>query len=119
MFGDGSSSPDVTTGPISGSAKVYRDGGPFRRVSLTNGEHVDLYATSGPYTDAAATIDLRAGLPGLRADWVAERAGNAGGTTTQWGYAKAGVITEEMRFVAIRESRSAEFVRAEVAAGRA
>src|SRR4029434_3562400 len=35
------------------------------------------------------------------------------------GYARAGVITREMEFVAIRESVSPEFVRAEVAAGRA
>ena len=58
----------MTTGPITGSTKAYRelaDGGrvPFRRVTLTNGEHLDLYDTSGPYTDATAVIDLTAGLP--------------------------------------------------------
>ena len=32
-----------------------------------------VYDTSGPYTDPAATIDIRAGLPALRAAWIAER----------------------------------------------
>ena len=55
--------PSVTTGPITGSTKVYIDGVPFRRVNLSNGEHLDLYDTSGPYTDTDAVIDLTRGLP--------------------------------------------------------
>ena len=119
MFSDGSVRPQITTGPISGSHKVYLDGVPFRRVSLTNGEHFDLYDTSGPYTDSTATIDLHSGLPALRADWIAERTLRGAQTTTQLGYAKANVITDEMRFIATREGMDPEFVRAEVAAGRA
>ncbi|WP_031508705.1 phosphomethylpyrimidine synthase ThiC [Streptomyces megasporus] len=44
-----------------------------------------------------------------------------GGTTsvTQLAYAKRGEITPEMEFVAVREGRSPEFVRDEIAAGRA
>jgi thiamine biosynthesis protein ThiC len=34
--------PFVTTGPIVGSAKGYVDGVPFRRVSVSNGEHLCL-----------------------------------------------------------------------------
>ncbi|MCC8247841.1 phosphomethylpyrimidine synthase ThiC [Saccharothrix luteola] len=120
---DRSVKPSVTTGPISGSHKVYRevDEGvrvPFRRVELTNGDHVDLYDTSGPYTDDNATIDVHSGLPKLRADWVARRE-PVDGAVTQLAYAKAGIITPEMRFVAARESMSPEFVRDEVAIGRA
>ncbi|GAB3001103.1 phosphomethylpyrimidine synthase ThiC [Saccharothrix stipae] len=120
---DRSVKPSVTTGPISGSHKVYRevDEGvrvPFRRVELTNGEHVDLYDTSGPYTDDNATIDVHSGLPALRAGWVAGRE-PVDGAVTQLAYAKAGIITPEMRFVAARESMSPEFVRDEVAIGRA
>jgi len=120
---DRSVKPSVTTGPISGSHKVYRevDEGvrvPFRRVELTNGDHVDLYDTSGPYTDDNATIDVHSGLPKLRADWVARRE-PVNGAVTQLAYAKAGIITPEMRFVAARESMSPEFVRDEVAIGRA
>jgi phosphomethylpyrimidine synthase len=33
-------------------------------VELSNGEHLDLYDTSGPYTDPDAVIDLSGGLPG-------------------------------------------------------
>ena len=120
---DRSVQPSVTTGPISGSRKVYRDAGegvrvPFRRVELTNGEHVDLYDTSGPYTDSTATIDVHSGLPKLRADWISARE-PVNGAVTQLAYAKAGVITPEMRYIAVRENFDPEFVRSEVAIGRA
>src|SRR5689334_6384611 len=106
----------VTTGAITGSTKVYRelpDGGrvPLRRVNLSNGEHLDLYDTSGPYTDPTAVIDLAAGLPG-RPGVVADRG-------TQLQRARAGEVTSEMAFIAEREGVPAELVRAEVAAGRA
>jgi phosphomethylpyrimidine synthase len=42
-----------------------------------------------------------------------------GRTVTQLGYARRGEITQEMRFVAIREGLAPEFVRDEIAAGRA
>jgi phosphomethylpyrimidine synthase len=108
--------PTVTTGPISGSEKIYRGelGVPGRRVHLTNGEHFDLYDTSGPYTDASAQIDVQAGLPALRRDWVAGRE-----PLTQLAHARAGTITEEMRYVAVREGMDPDVVRAEVARGRA
>ncbi|MGW6447785.1 phosphomethylpyrimidine synthase ThiC [Lentzea sp. NPDC055074] len=115
---DRSVKPSVTTGPISGSRKVYRDGVPFRRVELTNGEHVDLYDTSGPYTDDNATIDVHSGLPGLRSEWIAARE-PINGAVSQLAYAKAGIITPEMRYIAVRENLDAEFVRNEVAIGRA
>src|SRR5882757_5184046 len=111
---DESVRPRVTTGPISGSHKVYAAGVPARRIELTNGDHLDVYDTSGPYTDTNAEIDLTAGLPPLRADWIARR-----GAGTQLSWARAGVVTDEMRFVAAREGMDPEFVRAEVAAGRA
>jgi len=114
--------PSVTTGPITGSTKVYRelDGVkvPFRRVDLTNGEHIELYDTSGPYTDSNATIDVHSGLEPVRASWIAERE-PINGAVSQLAYAKAGVITKEMRFVAAREGMDPEFVRTEIAIGRA
>ncbi|GDY30242.1 phosphomethylpyrimidine synthase ThiC [Gandjariella thermophila] len=120
---DRSVRPTVTTGPITGSRKVYQDVGdglrvPFRRVDLTNGEHFDIYDTSGPYTDADATIDIHSGLPKLRAEWIAARE-PVNGAVTQLAYAKAGTITPEMRFIAAREGVDPEFVRSEVARGRA
>ncbi|WP_277242861.1 phosphomethylpyrimidine synthase ThiC [Mycolicibacterium obuense] len=113
------STPDhltVTTGPITGSSKVYlpQDSGarvPMRRVHLATGDHLDLYDTSGPYTDSAAVIDLEAGLP-ARAGVVADRG-------TQLQRARAGEITAEMVFVAAREGVDPELVRDEVARGRA
>jgi phosphomethylpyrimidine synthase len=115
--------PSVTTGPIQGSHKVYVEGPdglrvPVRRVELTNGEHFDVYDTSGPYTDDTATIDLRAGLPKIRQDWIANRE-PVDGAATQLAWARAGVVTPEMRFIAVREGVDVELVRGEVARGRA
>jgi phosphomethylpyrimidine synthase len=116
-------SPTITTGPIEGSRKVYLEGPdgirvPARRVELTNGEHFDIYDTSGPYTDPAEPIDVRAGLPKLRQPWIEARRPVAG-AATQLAWARAGVVTPEMRFIAIREGVDVELVRAEVALGRA
>jgi phosphomethylpyrimidine synthase len=119
---DRSISPTVTTGPFTGSRKVYQEVNglrvPLRRVDLTNGEHVDLYDTSGPYTDPEATIDVQSGLSELRADWVAAREPH-NGAVTQLAYARAGIVTKEMEFIALREGVDVELVRSEVAAGRA
>jgi phosphomethylpyrimidine synthase len=122
-----------------------------------------VYDTSGPYTDPDAAIDPRRGLPPLRAAWIEERGdteaiegtdrrasaarrARAGRTVTQMHYARQGIVTPEMEFVAIREGErrealadagllarhagesfgasiplrvSPEFVRDEVARGRA
>ncbi len=115
--------PSVTTGPITGSHKVYReiDGGlrvPSRRVAMTNGEHVDLYDTSGPYTDDEARIDVHSGLQPVRRLWIAERE-PVGGAATQLAWARAGLVTREMDFIAAREGVDVSLVRDEVARGRA
>ncbi|MDV8012261.1 MULTISPECIES: phosphomethylpyrimidine synthase ThiC [Rhodococcus] len=108
----------VTTGPIEGSSKHYVESDslriPLRRVTLTNGEHLDLYDTSGPYTDTDADIDLDAGLPTTRDTWERPESDR-----TQLECARDGVITPEMRYCAAREGVSAELVRSEVARGRA
>ena len=110
--------PAVTTGPITGSRKIYRHVGelrvPARRVEMSNGEHVDLYDTSGPYTDPDATIDVHQGLARLREPWIAGRE-----SSTQLAWARAGVVTPEMEFIAAREGVDVELVRSEVARGRA
>src|SRR5688572_5382765 len=87
---------------------------PLRDDGLSGGEApVRLYDTSGPQGH-----DVRAGLPKLRAPWIAAR--RASGTVgTQLYYARRGDITPEMEFIAAREGLPAEFVRAEVARGRA
>ncbi|MFB4293644.1 phosphomethylpyrimidine synthase ThiC [Nonomuraea sp. ATR24] len=89
---------------------------PMREIRLSNGERVRLYDTSGPYTDPEVTVDLARGLAPRRAEWIRAR---AGGPVTQVGCARAGTITPEMEFVAVREGVEPEFVRQEVAAGRA
>ncbi|MFK7931220.1 MAG: phosphomethylpyrimidine synthase ThiC [Myxococcota bacterium] len=84
----------------------------MREIPLTTGETLCVYDTSGPQG-----LDPKQGLPKRRAPWIAERAGDV--CPTQLHYARAGVVTPEMRFIALRENVSAEFVRTEVAEGRA
>ncbi|MEU4808497.1 phosphomethylpyrimidine synthase ThiC [Nocardia fluminea] len=110
----------VTTGPIQGSVKHYQEVDglriPVRRINLTNGDHFDVFDTSGPYTDDNAVIDLEAGLPKLRDEWESPA---VDGPPTQLAWARQGIITPEMRFIAAREGVSPELVRDEVALGRA
>jgi phosphomethylpyrimidine synthase len=108
------------------SARLVPDGPqvllqvPMREVALSRGEpSIRLYDTSGPQGH-----DVNGGLPKLREPWVAARRarGRAGlklGCGTQKYYACQGEITPEMEFIAAREGLPAEFVRAEVARGRA
>ena len=175
----------VTTGPIRGSRKVHV--GPLRvamrEITLepSSGEPpVRVYDTSGPYTDTEANIDIAAGLPELRRDWIRARGdveevvqrevkpednglsgpdrsggvapfpnvrrtvlrAKAGANVSQMYYARRGIITPEMEYVAERENLgraqlkeyvrdgqdwgaaipdyiTPEFVREEVARGRA
>ncbi len=51
----------------------------------------------------------------MRSEWVSKR---SGAVVTQMHYARKGVVTEEMRYVAQREKVDAELVRSEVARGR-
>lgn len=122
---------------------------PFTRVALTNGETFDRYATAGPGSDPEVGLpSLRADWIAERGDTeeyagretqlldngkAAIRRGEARdqwrgtrprprrgtGTVTQMHYARQGVVTPEMEYVAIRENCDVELVRAEVAAGRA
>ena len=58
-------------------------------------------------------------VPRPRTEWIAQRkAQNTDGNFSQMRYARKGVITEEMGYVAHREKISPELVRDEVARGR-
>jgi len=108
---------------------------------------VRVYDTSGPYTDPEFVVDLRRGLPELRKPWILARGSydevepsyrpvpghsdpgtplpirrkvlRGRGNVTQMHCARKGIITSEMQFVALRENLDPEFVRSEVARGRA
>ena len=88
---------------------------PFRRVHLQDPDqpHLDLYDTSGPQG-----CDPKGGIPKLRKEWVEARKGKFE-RYTQMHFARLGMITEEMLFVAEREHADPEFVRSEIARGRA
>ena len=78
--------PKVTTGPLPASTQGVSsppDGFPdvrvpLREIALTEkaGEPpFRTYDPSGPYTDAAAEIDVTRGLPRPREAWISERGG--------------------------------------------
>jgi phosphomethylpyrimidine synthase len=130
------------------SRRVYVEGSradirvPFREVTqaTTRGVRGDipndplrLYDTSGAHGDPDVTVAPETGLPPLRTEWIAERGdveavlgagrtamrARSGAPVTQLHYARRGMVTPEMEFIAIREGLSAEMVRDEVARGRA
>ncbi|MEQ9042613.1 MAG: phosphomethylpyrimidine synthase ThiC [Alphaproteobacteria bacterium] len=148
----------VTTGPLPASQKIYVAGRHFpdlrvamRETALSiDAPAVRIYDPSGPYTDPAASIDIRKGLSPLRQAWIegrgdvetyegrkprpedngAQRIGKpdfevfsrgerhplrakAGKRVTQLHYAKAGIVTPEMEYVAIRENLGREKLREE------
>ncbi|MCB9715271.1 MAG: phosphomethylpyrimidine synthase ThiC [Myxococcales bacterium] len=92
---------------------------PFRQIELQGDEPpLRVYDTTGPENP-----DPRKGLPPLRKPWIDARErslhADGDGNRSQMHYARRGIITEEMRFVAVREQVTPEFVRDEVARGRA
>ncbi len=109
--------PSDFTAAFPSSRKVYVECHgvrvPMREITLTNGETVRVYDTSGPQGH-----DPRQGLPKLREPWIASR-GGSGPCVTQLHYARKGTVTPEMEFVAVREGFDPEFVRSEIARGRA
>jgi len=90
-----------------------------------------VYDTSGAYTDPKVEIDVNKGLDKIREAWITDR--KEGTNQTQMHFAKKGIITPEMEYIAIRENQglseeqiqkgekliTPEFVREEVASGRA
>ncbi len=101
------------------SKKVFVTDGvvsvPAREISLSGGEPpLRVYDTSGPQG-----VDVRRGLPPLRKPWIDRRRARGDQNFSQMHYARKGELTEEMRFVALRENLSPEFVRDEIARGRA
>ena len=88
---------------------------PVREIRLSGGEPpLQVYDTSGPAPPDAAT-----GLAPLRTSWTKRRRGLGATNMSQMHWARRGIVTEEMMFCAIRENVAPEFVRSEVAAGRA
>jgi phosphomethylpyrimidine synthase len=146
------------TQPFAKSRKIYVEGSrpdirvPFREISLSDtpsafgaekNPPVVVYDTSGPYTDPDVKIDIRNGLPALRAGWIAERndteqldgptsdfgkqrkedpklaemrfnltrtplRAKPGMNVSQMHYARRGIITPEMEYIAIRENQRRE-----------
>lgn len=117
-----------------GSRRIYIQGSqpdirvPMREIQLSptpvggtkdaprfeENEAIPVYDTSGPYGDPAITINVRQGLTRLRSPWIAARGATAGQCVTQLHYARKGIVTPEMEFIAIRENMGRERIRADV-----
>lgn len=130
---------EVTTGPIYRSHKHYNEVAfsndfgeatlrvPVRRIDLTDGTHFDAYDTSGIYTEESPALNLKEGLAKVRDSWPsapavaasADAPADAPKVRTQLAWARAGIVTPEMAYIAAREGVDVEVVREEVAAGRA
>ncbi|NMG37266.1 phosphomethylpyrimidine synthase ThiC [Azoarcus sp. TTM-91] len=160
---------EAAIAPLPNSRKIYVEGSrpdirvPMREISQSDtpasfgaepNPPIYVYDCSGPYTDPAARIDIRSGLPALRAGWIAERGdteqladlssefgrqraadraldelrfpglhrkplrAKAGANVTQMHYARRGIVTPEMEFIAIRENlRRKEYMESLLAAG--
>ena len=127
--------------PFPQSRKIYVPGKLFpdlkvamREITLDDPKCpvLPVYDTSGAYGDPDKTIDVKKGLERIREPWIQERLQKDGAHKTQMQYAREGVITREMEYVAIRENQkmdeifgsngnaiTPEFVRKELAEGRA
>ena len=111
--------------PLPRSRKIYVEGSradlrvPMREISQSDtpaafgaepNPAITVYDTSGPYTDPQAHIDIRAGLPGLRAMWIAERGDSEtlAGPSSRFGQERtADPATAELRFALTRAPRRA------------
>ena len=145
--------PEVTTGPLPASKKIYVSPKeapelevPVREIQLSEGAgepNVRVYDASGPYSDENVAINVETGLARTRESWIMERGGvertvgrevkpedngNVEGAhltrmfpveyspfngldgekITQLEFAKAGIITKEMIYVAARENLGRE-----------
>ncbi len=93
----------------------------MRSLELQTGENILLYDTTGVYTEEGYQTDINKGVTKVRQKWTKSNTP----FQTQLAAARAGVITPEMEYVAIRESQgqqttiTPEFVRLAVAEGRA
>lgn len=83
----------------------------IKRLNLTNGEHIDMYDTTGVYGEKGYVADPAKGLPLVRE-------AQAEFHPLMW-YAKQGIVTPEMEYVAIREDVAPALVCKAVATGRA
>jgi phosphomethylpyrimidine synthase len=113
----------------------------FNSDQLQENQPVFIYDTSGPYTDPDIAIDVTLGLAPMRNRWIQNRQdtesyerqinefggqsrlsvpslqrqprkAKAGKNVSQMHYAKQGIITPEMEFVALRENLRNQTVKA-------
>lgn len=94
---------------------------PWRERWILDREDTEVYEARGHRLEDDGRLAVRRGAPSQQ--WKGRqpeiRRARPGARVTQMHYARKGIITPEMRFVALREQCDPELVREEVAAGRA
>ncbi|WP_312214463.1 phosphomethylpyrimidine synthase ThiC [Pseudescherichia sp.] len=86
-------------------------GGSKAEPQFEENEAIPVYDTSGPYGDPDVAIDVEKGIAKIRSAWIAARPGKC---VTQLHYARQGIVTPEMEFIALRENMGRERIRGEV-----
>ncbi|WAH51160.1 phosphomethylpyrimidine synthase ThiC [Pseudescherichia vulneris] len=86
-------------------------GGSKAEPQFEENEAIPVYDTSGPYGDPEVAIDVEKGIAKIRSAWIAGRTGKC---VTQLHYARQGIVTPEMAFIALRENMGRERIRGEV-----
>jgi phosphomethylpyrimidine synthase len=117
---------DAAIQPLPNSRKIYVEGSrpdirvPMREISQADtpasmgaekNPPIYVYDTSGPYSDPQAKIDIRSGLPALRAAWIAERGDTEelAGPSSQYGVERLNdPKLAELRFDLHRKPRRAK-----------
>ena len=143
------SSPDIQVGMRKITLADSLVGGDKDNPIFEPNDPIQVYDTSGPYTDPNQTIDVHQGLPKLRANWIAKRddteelkgatsgysqqrladegldhirfdnlpkvrRAKPGKNVTQMHYARQGIITPEMEYIAIRENLKRQELKDEI-----
>ena len=119
---DGSPNAPLRVYRTMGPGSVPEEGlDPFRAEWIADRGDTEAYDARGHRLEDDGRTAVRRGAPSQR--WQGRRPepvrAKPGRTVTQMHYARAGIITPEMRFVALREQCDVELVRTELAAGRA
>lgn len=140
VYLSGSIFPDIKVGMlcVKQNPTIVIENG--NRKEIEN-KPIYIYDTGGTFSDSEIKTDFKIGLPKIRKSWILSRCdvekynnnfyrAKKGKQITQMAYAKAGIITPEMEYVAIRENMNCQeagiesyitpdFVRNEIASGRA
>ncbi|GBF49704.1 thiamine biosynthesis protein ThiC [Leptospira ryugenii] len=89
------------------------------QIQLTDGTVYETYRTAGTLCSHDDEFNFKKGIHPTRQDWIQKRIAEGSQNHSQMYFAKRGILTDEMRYVALREGMDPEFVLNEIKIGRA